>query len=512
MRKLILAVAFLFLVVPVRAKDLYVAQSSSQTSGGGSCGSPLSIGWFNNPASWGSGSNQIGPGTTVHLCGTFRGAAGEQLLKVRSSGSSGNPITLKFESGAIFTAPYWSPLGAIYANGVSYITIDGGTNGVIQNTANGTGMAFHSDSRAVYAVRCTGCTVQNLNVSNLYVRTSSSDLTVNQTAVNCVYFNNSNNFTVKNISCNHAGWAIAGFGNNFTLEHSNISNIDHGLAFGPPSGISGLSIHDNHIHDFANWDSATNRYHHDGLHIWGQRGGSIANGSIYNNLFDGDSGVNITADIYLQDSVRSVSVYNNVFTAPKNRVLNVLWFAAGSTGMNASQNSAYNNTIAAGGQKAGSAMFVQSQMDFTAQNNILQGGSSDISIQGGGTLSSKGIDHNTYQDLFADYRDTNTFGIQGAVYHDLPGWQRACHCDANSRLVPGVHILKGAVGQLLPGSVGISAGTNLTTVALGILAPLAADKAGAPRPVSGPWDMGALQSGAAVVRLPAPSGVTATIK
>lgn len=514
MRKLILVVAFLFVVAPLRAKDLYVAQNSSRTTGGSSCSSALSVAWFNNTASWGSGSNQISAGTTVHLCGTFTGTPDEQLLKVRGSGKSGSPVTIKFESGANLTAPYWSGLGAIYMNGASYITVDGGTNGIIQNTENGTGRKYQQQSRAVYAPGCTNCTVQNLNIENIYVRTSSADLAISAAGVSCIYLVNSNNFTINNVTCHDVAWAINGAGNNFTLEHSNIYNIDHGLAFGPAHAASNISIHDNHIHDYANWDSTGDKYHHDGLHLWGQRGGSVSNGSIYNNLFDGDSGVNVTADIYLQDSISHIAVYNNVFIVPSNRTNNVLWFAAGSTnlpGGPATGNSAHNNSIQDGGQRQGSAMNVESQLDFTATNNVLIGGSSDIGVYGGGSLSSTGINYNVYQDLFADYGDTNTFTWQGTIHHDLTSWQKTCHCDSQSKLVRSAQMNLGAVGSLSAGSAAIGAGTNLTEAAKGILAPLATDKLGNARPASGPWDAGAYIGGATVAP-PAPSGATVTIK
>ena len=55
------------------AGDIYISNSGG--GDGSSCGSPQGVSFFNNSASWGGGSNQIGPGTTVHLCGTFNGGA-----------------------------------------------------------------------------------------------------------------------------------------------------------------------------------------------------------------------------------------------------------------------------------------------------------------------------------------------------------------------------------------------------------------------------------------------------
>jgi hypothetical protein len=516
MRRLILILIFLFTALPAGAKDFYIAAKQAGTGSGTGCSTAKPYTWFNNVASWGTGASQIGPGTTVHLCGTFIGTAGQQLLSVRGSGTSTSPITIKFETNTVLAAPYWSSQGTINELGRSYIVIDGGTNGLIKNTANGTGRGYAKDSRAIYAASCTGCVVKNLTIADLYVRTSPTDLAVTQTAENCVYWLNANNFTITHVTCHDAGWAFAGYGNNFTLSYSNIYNIDHGLAFGPAGTTSGFQIHDNHIHNYVNWDSPTNSYHHDGLHLWGQRGGVITNGSIYNNVFDGDSGVNITAHIYIQDSVRNVAVYNNVFLVPANRTINSLWFSGITSagvlpGGPATGNSAYNNFIRNGAHRLGAAIFATAQNNFTAINNVLLGGATDISVQGGGYLSSAGINNNIYEDLLADAGALNAFGHQGRNYHDLASWQAACRCDTRSKFVPAAKINASSLGQLLSGSTGISAAANLTNITSGGLALLSKDIVGALRPASGNWDAGAYKFGSTALPS-APAGVTATVQ
>ena len=508
--------ALLLFALPVAAKDFYISQNGAgNRSGLNGCANASIPAWFNNTASWGTGTQQIGPGTTVHLCGTFNGTPGQQLLVVRGDGTSASPITIRFESGALLTAPYWSAMGAIFMQGRNYITIDGGGTGVIQNTASGTNLQYQQDTRAIYAPGCTACIIQNITIANLYVHTSVADSAVRQTAVNCVYWVGANNITINNVTCHDAGWAFAGNGNNFTLEYSNIYNIDHGVAFGASGTTSGFTVHDNHFHDYTNWDTTNNAYHHDGLHFWGQNGGVVTNGTIYNNLFDGDSGVNITAHIYLQDSVDNVAVYNNVFIEPDNRTNIVLWFngQTGSTplvGGPATGNSAYNNFIKAGGHSRGAGIYALSQFQFTAFNNVLLGGNSDISIQGGGSFSSTGVDYNVYEDLLADAGVRNALVFQGKDYNALADWQAACHCDQHAKLVPVSKINAGSLGQLLPGSVAISSAANLMSITTGPLAALARDKIGTLRQVSGNWDAGAYKFGSAPGPA-APSGVAATV-
>src|SRR5579859_2692649 len=519
-----LVAASLLGVASASAKVFYISGTSTHTTGGSSCSNALSTAWFSNSTSWGTASNQISAGTTIYLCGTFTGKAGQELLIVHGSGTASSPIIIKFLTGAVLSAPYWSGNGAIHMDNVSHIIVDGGSNGVIQNTANGTGRTYRQQSIAIHAANCISCTVQNLIIQNLYVRTSSSDLAATH-SVNCVYWHLANYMTVNHITCHDASWAIAGDGNNFTLENSNIYHVDHGVASGAVGKIGGFSIHNNHFHDFANWDSSTNTYHHDGVHLWGQNGGTVTSGAIYSNTFDGDFGVNVTGHIFLQDSIQHVAVYNNTFVTPSTRTINSVWFSASSTsltGGSATGNSAYNNSINAGGHRSGCAIYADSQLQFTAVNNILSGGVGDISVQRGTTFTSTGVNNNVYNDLFADIGDRNTFGWKGTYSYILSKWQSTCHCDYASKLLSAASTTYFSSTTLSGGgtvstdsttsdtvnldvvssetttdpslallaTVGEGNGINLSDIAVDDLAPLAFDKNGVARPAAGPWNIG----------------------
>jgi len=533
-----LVAASLFGVASANAKAFYISgSSSSSTAAGSSCSSALSVAWFNNSSSWGSATHQISPGTTVFLCGTFTGRPGQQLLNVLGSGTSSYPITIKFLPGAVLSAPYWSSSGAISMQGRSYIVVDGGGSGIIQNTANGTGRAYRQQTVGVQARSCTHCNVQNITIQNLYVRTSATDLAATHT-VHCVYWHLANYLTLNHITCHDASWAFAGDGNYFTLSNSNIYHVDHGVASGPSGKAGSYSIHNNHFHDFANWDSPTNTYHHDGIHLWGQNGGTITSGAIYNNTFDGDFGVNITAHVFLQDSVQHVAVYNNIAVAPTNRNMNSIWFTAVSTSMrggSAIGNSANNNSINAGGHRSGSAIYVDNQLQFTAVNNVMGGGVTDVSIQRGTTLTSTGVNNNVYRDLLAEFGDRNAFGYKGQHFYSLSQWRAACHCDSASKLILGSQttafssvlggngptmaeggvtsalVVNGVDAATMPDAVNLSVvsaptttdpefellytvgegnGLNLSDLAVDDLAPLAVGINGTPRPTAGPWNVG----------------------
>src|SRR5260370_3291112 len=123
MRRLSLVLVLLFFALPAGAKDFYIAANQVGTGSGTGCSTAMPYAWFNNAANWGAGVAQIGPGTTVHLCGTFTGTPGQQLLTVLRNGTSTTPITIKFETNAILTAPYCSPSEVIKQYGKRYITI-----------------------------------------------------------------------------------------------------------------------------------------------------------------------------------------------------------------------------------------------------------------------------------------------------------------------------------------------------------------------------------------------------
>ena len=136
------------------AEEIYISQMSAGGNSGTDCANSHSAAWFNTTSNWGSETGKIGAGGTVHLCGIFAAPNinATPMLTVQNSGSSGSPITVLFEAGAIIQAPYWGSTGAINLNGKSYITLDGGTvcgkvdgptspttvcNGTIRNTLAG---------------------------------------------------------------------------------------------------------------------------------------------------------------------------------------------------------------------------------------------------------------------------------------------------------------------------------------------------------------------------------------
>lgn len=293
----------------MQASDIYIAQNATGANNGQDCSDAYATSFFNNSGNWGSGA-PIGPGTTVHLCGTFTGTAGQQLLRAQGSGSAGNPVTIRFEPGAVLSAPYWSSAGAIVVSGRSYITVDGGSGGTIQDTANGTGLGYHQSSVGIQALPCNNCEFKNLTIQNLYVHaicegSSGCDQSVDQTQVNAIQFQGSNLLIHDNV-LHDIGWALyQNYTNdsNVQIFNNNIYNMDHGLACaGAAYTVSSEYVYGNHFHDMANWDTgSSDRYHHDGIHCYNGSGGKIQNLYVYNNLFDGNEGnCCVTAWMFLE--------------------------------------------------------------------------------------------------------------------------------------------------------------------------------------------------------------------
>ncbi len=100
------------------AADFYIAQTQAGSNDGSSCVNAHAPTWFNTAANWANPeqAGKVGPGDTVHLCGTFTFPANDSingLLKIPGSGSAGSPITILFEPGAKLQSPQFSTYGVI---------------------------------------------------------------------------------------------------------------------------------------------------------------------------------------------------------------------------------------------------------------------------------------------------------------------------------------------------------------------------------------------------------------
>jgi hypothetical protein len=462
-------------------EHIFIAQSATGADNGTSSANAHSASWFNIAANWGAGAGQINAGDTVHLIGTITSP-----LTVQGSGSAGNAITLLFESGAKLSQAYWSSsTGALNLGSRSYITVDGNNTGLIEATANGSGLANQQNTLGIIGSG-SNLIVKNLTIQNLYQHTSPTDTAVG--TATAMHFENSSDITLDGVTVRNARAALNLFFwqavSNITVKNCDFGNVDAGINLASNAGawtISNISIHNNKIHDYSNWDTPTNTYHHDGIHGWGA-GVTYSNLQIYNNRFYGNIGNNITAHIFLQSSTYiGTKIFNNVFQLSNAPVGGDGHVAIGGAGDYLIANNSFESST------VGNWMALElGAGTITVKNNIFSKLRTFIWKGSGASLAAGGLDNNIYAQAY----DSLSWRYDASLFSSLSSWQSATGQDANSQYSSAALNL-GSELTLPSGSIAINAGTNLTS--LGITA-LNSDRLAIARPASGPWEAGAYES------------------
>lgn len=504
------------------AADIYITPTGSTS---GVCTSGVQTpAFFNTSGNWGAGGSQIGPATVVHLCGTFTGSANGTMFTFQGNGSSGNPVTLLFESGTVLTAPYWNfSNGAINMSGRSFVVVSGGTNGIIQNTANGSSLANHQPSAGIVAASCNGCEIKNLAISAIYVSVAPNVI-VDQTEVNAIQMSGSN-WSVHNNKISDCGWCIRHFyangDSNNQVFNNELSRFDHAYAYaaGAANAGTGTFFHDNNIHDSANWDCGGG-CHHDGVHVFGIAGNTIDNFNVYNNYFWGLWGDSPTGFIFIEGAssvaashVINSSYYNNVGVVSPGATVNTNgWFGIFSGSGNTQL---YNNTIIGGSATDNEACFnVGSVNNLTFKDNVVDRCGDPVNFGSLTNTNGANINNNAYGTSCQN--GNNCFVWNGQFKGNFASWKAACACDANA--IQNNNLLLGATGLPQTGSPVLGVGANLSSIASGSLAALALDtslgntRTPVLRPTisQGPWPAGAYAVGGTVaIRPNPPTGVSA---
>jgi hypothetical protein len=491
------------------AKDIYVAQDSAGAINGGDCANTYSAAWFNSGSNWGSAATQINPGDTVHLCGTFTGAAGSTMLTVQGSGAAGQPITILFEANAILAAPYWSyATGAISCNNHAHITIDGGSNGLIKNTADGTGLSYQQNTLAINGggAQCTNFTVENLHILNMYIRAAQSASDMADSIA--IQFYGSNALAKNNIidHVRDAVHVIYTSTSNIEIASNQMTFVETGSTIGDSNTndtLNGLRVHDNDIGGGAYlWDTPSNSFHHDPIHIFCAHTGSTAvNLQIYNNYvhgiwgqdqayFNSNGGSHMTAVFFIENA-GPIQIFNNVIalTGKLNQPADGFIYLKSGQSSNAK---IFNNILVDDNEGMGIAFAGSTGHDI--RNNIMSGVAYAIYTPPGSSVAAS--DYNVFYQTVS-FGNFNTFASwrgSGFDSHSVVGDPRL---DANYAPQSG--------------SSAIGMGVNLTP--LGI-ASLNADLHGAIRPPSGAWEAGAYVNGGTQAAHPpaAPSGLSAIVQ
>jgi hypothetical protein len=223
------------------ANDIYISQNGAGSQSGADAADAAPVAFLNISGNWGSGAGQVNPGETIHLLGAITNS-----INLCGSGLSlTNPTTLYFESNAMMTAPTL-PVGGLWiqCSGMSNLVIDGGVDGIIQLTDNGTCSNYWDPAsgnhgtcdytnfnlQGINAMNMNNFTVRNLTISNLYNRLRGSDDPAT------------------------GSWKARAFnlsGNNITIQNNVIFNTQDGIDFGYGApATSNLLVISNYIMGF----------------------------------------------------------------------------------------------------------------------------------------------------------------------------------------------------------------------------------------------------------------------
>ena len=501
---------FLFILVggASYAEDIYLASAAAGAENGTSCVNAKAYTFFNNAANWGGGAGEIDPGDTVHICGTITGAANSTLFTFQASGTSGNVITLEFESSAILQAPYFSSNGAININAKDYVKITGqGTSdlGVIKNTANGYGDTYQASSYGIDSGGGTDIEIAYLRIADIYINSSAATDSDGWSTANILIDDPSGNWSNILIhDCTldsaHAGvWAnFEGItASNLQIYNNSISDHAWGICVGAgvsSSIITDVLIHDNEITDWDNWYDP---YHTDGLIIYSNTGATSSySGKFYNNYVHGDLldfspsgyiGAGCGGDNFL--------IYNNLFVceSPSSGDACQVVYNAGPTDCTAGQpenTTFYNNTaigvaIGTGNSWAGKAIRnARTGMSMTIKNNIFvdyHHPFEDVSSSYPGFSGDGTTDHNLF------YGHTYVVAVDPSYHKTFAEWQAGPYSqEANG--VEGDPSLDANYKPDAANDPVVGAGADLS-------ATFTTDKDGNTR--SGTWDIGAYEYEAA---------------
>jgi hypothetical protein len=538
------------------AGTTYVSQNGGTFSGGSACNgkSTVSIAASNNAT--------YAAGETIYLCGVITSA----VSFGKGSGTSGNPITILFDAGARITLPYCN--STCFSLGGNYMVVDGGVpcgpgtacaateaasptgypegiSGIIEATQAGSALANKPSSggKGIVVGGGSNNVIRNLIVRNIYQHTSYDDNTGGSNSFTAIeapapYFT-VHDCTIHDVSAGINVNTSGATASNENFYSNNFWNINWGIANGGYGTLvnTNWSVHDNHFGSTGNWDDSNNTYHHDRMFLYADTNdqGSWNGVYIYNNLFDGNSGLNSTAMLYFGGgSQQNTYIFNNVFdnsgstTAIDDGLLTLGAMGPATLFL-------YNNTIIGAGVTvdAGRQGCVVMEGHITFVNNVVTGCDQLMYLQNG--LKGSGgpyvvyMDYNTYG--AANPNKVFTHDGSPQYFTSLPSWREFTGQESHSTLnLSGVTL--STVGVPLSGSPAINAGLNMTTTSPGggsvtdgcgssLLSALCSDttlgstRTPLLRPSSGAWTTGAFVTGGASApsstRPAAPTNLGATV-
>jgi hypothetical protein len=465
------------------AKDVYIAQAAAGLQDGSSCANAQSVAWFNRT------SGQIAPGDTVHLCGVI-----STMVEPKDDGISGSPITIVFEKDAKISAPsFWVGVRQ-FGTGINldkrhFYIVDGGQNGTIEATSNGTpGVNEHSDDiSGVDTDRAGDITIHNLTITGMYRRTPYSH---DANKYGCGSWGGSmtgtnifENNTVTDANCGVQWNTDNTQGGTMIVRNNSISRVSWGFASGGGGPVR-LQFYGNQLFDGYVWSgqiqTGDGHFHNDPFHIWTTSSTtSFQQLAVYNNWVFGDWGDNSTGAFYFECQGPAndcpALIYNNIVSSKSG-------FTNGAVALKYAEHvRIFNNVFASPGNAIqiedntlGDTSTPTRYVDV--ENNLFYGVNTPMALNDNSTYGT--VDHNAYWDTSV-----------GNDAHKITGNPKV-----DSNFVPA------------PGSPLIGQGVNLSAY-------FTVDRVGSPRPSSGAWTIGAYEGASGSGSKPAaPPRLTATPK
>jgi hypothetical protein len=490
--------------------QVYVAQAGVGGETGASCATAHSVAWFNEESHWGTGK-PIAPGTTVDLCGTIT-----SVLNTQKNGSSGNPIVLYFTSGAkIAMGGSGCPSsGCINVAGNSeYITINGGSDGKIENTNRGTAKEkSEAATTGIQANGCKHCTIENLEIANLYVAEKGDTAGNTEIRGLAIREGTPEYVTITHDTFTNMGWAVnvemEPTSNHIEVVHNVFTHLTHG--FTPTANFNGGNVGPvvfayNRFYGNLNWeDGETDTNHADAVHCFSQPGkhAHYTGLYIYDNWMTME-GENITSAVFLEggleseggrtpcaDKTSNIWVFNNVgnLTSTAKRVGN------GILGLYSGEPHVYNNTLIGASSSTEETCYATNSAatEEEFKNNALSTCSTLIAAETA-RFASEGLNYNLYAN-----GGSRAFQCNSSEYAfaEFSKWQSCTGQDTNAVSSSNAKLnlteTSGIFGKPETGSPALGVGTNLTSLCKETPEEaLCKNINGESRPSTGAWNIGA---------------------
>ncbi len=502
---IILLVVLALITTPAKASltNAYVTQSGAASGG---CQSNVqAVSWFNSGANWGSGASQVGPGTTVLLCGTIT-----TPLTLQGSGSNGNPITIQWDAGA--SLQVCNSSGAIQVPGLSYLLFDlGGNATAIECPNNGTSLSGQVNAIGIgtNGSSLSHTEIRNGTIGPLYQNTCCGSDGTNSVSIS-IFGGTNDHFHDLTLANSNEGISLL-LGNGVSSSGNEINNnscantigrcIDYSNGDGSAVTDTGGQIHDNDITFGSGWYSGSGDYTHlESIRTFNYGGSghdTISGELIYNNYIHGVVTGDATSYIFIPDGLTCPST-NSSLSA---KIFNNLFVMSGGSGPGdgyiftqdcGHTLEIYDNTIDGGNNTIDFCMEFEGANNVTVKNNICMNTMTIFyNSDGAPTLTA---DYNDYYNVGTS--GANGWYWNGTEYETLAAWKSATGQDAHTI---GSNPNVNSDYTLQAGSPVINFGVNLNIMNLTVLdssKPLSVGVGddgdlGAARLATGNWDLGA---------------------